>query len=81
MQSRYFGVVEAELKGWIMDGYYVPSLIALSTEGEEGSELDMFMDFVGPLPTSSNKTVMPDFSSRGFATVSIDTETLVCITL
>ena len=67
--------------GWIAEGYYVPSLIALSTEGETGDQLDVFMNFVRPVPTSNNKAIMPNFSSRGFATIFVDIDVLVCITL
>ena len=63
---------EVELLGWVADGYYVRSLTAVSVEGEMGYPVAVDPSSTAGVPTSTDESLVTGFSSRGFATLSVD---------
>ena len=68
-QSQYYVVSEVQLLGWIAEGYFARSLTAISVEGEMGFEPGALST---PAPNSTDEGLIAGFSSRGFASFSVD---------
>ena len=69
LQSQYYTVNEAHILGWVADGYYARSLTAASVEGETGYPAVLGST---PLTIDTDESLIAGFSSRGFATFSLD---------
>ena len=63
---------EAHVLGWVADDYFARSLTAILVEGEEGYPLTQ-----APFTTSTDEEQIAGFSSRGFASFSLDSLTQV----
>jgi hypothetical protein len=68
--SQYYAVYEAHILGWVVDGYFARSLTAILVEGEDGYPLTQ-----APFTTSTDEELIAGFSSRGFASFSLDSLT------
>lgn len=67
LQSQFYAVFEVQLLGWVSDGYFVRSLRAISVEGETGLTVN-----AQQVPVNTSEALIAGFSSRGFATISVD---------
>lgn len=64
---------EVQILGWVADGHFVRSLTAIVVEGEAGYPIRVGAEF----QTSTDEELITGFSSRGFASFSIDSITRV----
>ena len=63
LQERYFAIQEASIYGWVAPGYYVPSVQAISVEGETG----ILMAPQSIVAVGSSEGELPGFTGRGYA--------------
>lgn len=63
-------MVEAQLLGWVVNGYFVRTLTAISVEGETGLKINKTVS--QQVPVNTSEALIAGFSSRGFASFSID---------
>ena len=78
-QSQYYTVLDVQLLGWVAEGYFARSLTAISVEGEAGFPLPQQTGPTQRVPSSTNETLITGFSSRGFATFSLDSSSRVSL--
>ena len=72
--TRYRTAEEIVLQGYVADGFYVPSVQAVSVEGEAGVEVSSLQT----VATGSNEELFPGFRGRGYAALEYDTTQRVC---
>lgn len=75
LQSQFYTVLEAQLLGWVVDGYFVRTLTAISVEGETGLKVNKTTS--QQVPVNTSEALIAGFSSRGFASFSVDSSSQV----
>ena len=64
--------------GWVADGNYVPSLGAISVEGESGLNISN-VDAPVPLPRGNSMLDFPSFLGRGYAELQFTSSVRVSV--
>ena len=63
LQEQNYAIAEASIYASVAEGYYVPSLNAITVEGETG----LVMGSLQAVETGTSEDDFPNFSGRGYA--------------